>query len=324
MLNAGAPILEVKELVVTFRTRGGVVTAVDGLNLVLQAGETLGIVGESGSGKSVSSLAILGLLPPNATVAGSVRLRGREIVGLAERDLRTIRGRSVSLVLQDPMTALNPVFTVGWQIAESVHLASGRRVDARSRVLELLEKVHITAPNDRIRSYPHHLSGGMRQRVVSAMALAGTPEVLIADEPTTSLDATIQAQYLQLLREIQRDTALAIIFITHDFGIVAELCDRVAVMYSGRIVETGSVVDIFDSPAHPYTRGLLGSIPRLGQREPLRSIPGQPPAGNEVHPGCPFAPRCAHADDRCRTLQPPEVAIEPGHSAMCWKAGSSA
>jgi oligopeptide/dipeptide ABC transporter ATP-binding protein len=315
------PILEVRDLAVEFDTRQGPVRAVDGVSFDLRTGETLGIVGESGSGKSVTALSILGLLARNARViSGSIKLHGQEIIGLPEADLRRLRGRAVSMVLQDPMTSLNPVFTVGWQVAEAVKVVSGTRGSAvTKRVIDLLAGMRIPAPEDRAHSFPHELSGGMRQRAVGAVALAGPPELLIADEPTTALDTTIQAQYLQLLQEVQRRLGLAVIFITHDFGIVAEVCDRVAVMYAGRIVETADVYRLFDHPAHPYTRGLLESVPQLGRSERLYSIPAQPPAAGEALPACAFAPRCPLVDARCFAEPPPHIDLAEGHWATCWR-----
>lgn len=315
-------ILEVEDLVVDFHTRHGDVRALNGVSFQVRAGETLGLVGESGSGKSVTSLAVLGLLPRNAKVVrGRVVLNGVDTLTLSERELRRIRGRVISMVLQDPMTSLNPVFTIGWQIAEAVRLLG--RIDGsaiRKRVIGLLKQVRIPAPESRVQSFPHQMSGGMRQRTVGAIALAGPPQILIADEPTTSLDATIQAQYIQLLRDIQRDLGLAVIFITHDFGIVAEICDRVAVMYAGRIVENTDVFRLFDHPAHPYTRALLESVPRLGHGGRLVSIPGQPPSPGHVITGCAFAARCPLVDQRCREEDPPNVEVESDHWALCWRA----
>lgn len=316
----GEVVLEIDDLVVEFQTRHGAVRAVNGVDLQLRRGETLGLVGESGSGKSVTALSVLGLLPRNARIVrGSIRVHGSDVLTASGDTLRKLRGRIVSMVLQDPMTSLNPAFTIGWQVAEAVkHVASGPRSFVRSRVIQLLAQMGIPAPEDRIRTYPHQMSGGMRQRSVSAIALAGPPEILLADEPTTSLDATIQAQYLRLLTTAQSQLGVAILFITHDFGIVAEVCDRVAVMYAGRVVETADVAQLFDHPSHPYTRALLDSVPRLGQSERLRSIPGQPPAAGHTAPGCPFAPRCPLADERCRVEAPPRIPVAEGHWAECW------
>ncbi len=316
----GEIVLEIEDLVVEFRTRHGIVRAVNGVDLQLRRGETLGLVGESGSGKSITALSVLGLLPRNARIVrGSIRVHGTDVLTSSSDALRRLRGRVVSIVLQDPMTSLNPAFTIGWQVGEAVkHVASGPGSDVGRRVVDLLRQMGIPAPEDRARAFPHQMSGGMRQRSVSAIALAGPPEILLADEPTTSLDATIQAQYLRLLAAAQSELGVAILFITHDFGIVAEVCDRVAVMYAGRIVETAEVAQLFDRPSHPYTRALLDSVPRLGQTERLRSIPGQPPAAGQTTPGCPFAPRCPLADERCAVEAPPRVPVEAGHWAECW------
>jgi oligopeptide/dipeptide ABC transporter ATP-binding protein len=316
----GEIVLEIADLVVEFRTRNGTVRALNGVDLQLRRGETLGLVGESGSGKSMTALSVLGLLPRNARIVrGSIRVHGSEIVAASSDALRALRGRVVSIVLQDPMTSLNPAFTIGWQVGEAVdHVASGTRATVRKRVIELLAQMGIPAPEERSRAFPHQMSGGMRQRSVSAIAFAGPPEILLADEPTTSLDATIQAQYLRLLKTAQAELGVAVLFITHDFGIVAEVCDRVAVMYAGRIVETADVVRLFDRPSHPYTRALLDSVPRLGQSERLHSIPGQPPAAGQAAVGCPFAPRCPLADERCSREAPPRVALAEGHWADCW------
>jgi oligopeptide/dipeptide ABC transporter ATP-binding protein len=318
---AGRPILEVKDLAVEFRTRQGVVRAVDGVSFDLRAGETLGLVGESGSGKSVTALTILRLLPRNATVVrGEILFHGQNLLALGNSSFRKIRGRAISMILQDPMTSLNPVFNIGWQVGEAVGVQQGLRGKMRvKKSIELLRSVQIPAPEARLQSFPHQLSGGMRQRVVGATSLAGNPQILICDEPTTALDATVQAQYLQLLREVQRKLNLALIFITHDFGIVAEMCDRIAVMYAGRIQEAGGVFELFDHPAHPYTRALLESVPQLGGSGRLASIPGQPPTPGEHLAGCPFAPRCQRANDKCLTGQPPREELSPEHWATCWR-----
>jgi oligopeptide/dipeptide ABC transporter ATP-binding protein len=317
---AGEVVLEIEDLVVEFETRHGAVRAVNGVDLQLRRGQTLGLVGESGSGKSITALSVLGLLPRNARIVrGSIRVHGTDVLSASGAALRALRGRVVSIVLQDPMTSLNPAFTIGWQVAEAVtHVSNSTRASVRSRVIQLLTQMGIPAAEDRVRAYPHQMSGGMRQRSVSAIALAGPPEILLADEPTTSLDATIQAQYLRLLKTAQAELGVAILFITHDFGIVAEVCDQVAVMYAGRIVETADVTQLFDHPSHPYTRALLDSVPKLGQTERLRSIPGQPPPAGLAIVGCPFAPRCPLADERCRVEAPPRVPVADGHSAECW------
>jgi oligopeptide/dipeptide ABC transporter ATP-binding protein len=315
------PVLGVEDLKTWFYTSRGVVKAVDGVSFSLRGGETLGLLGESGSGKSVASLSLLRLVPQPAgrIVAGRVMFEGRDLLRIPEAEMRLVRGRSISMILQDPLTSLNPVFTVGEQVAESLRihrLAPGR---VRERVIELLERMRIPDAGSRADDYPHQFSGGMRQRAVGAIAISTEPKVLIADEPTTSLDVTIQAQYLRLLEEMQARSNLAILFITHDLGVAARICDRVAVMYCGRIVEEAPVRALFERPAHPYTRGLINSLPRLDRRvDRLSSIPGQPPPSHALPPGCPFAPRCGHATDRCRTQAPPEIRIAPDHRVSCW------
>ncbi|MBI4608274.1 MAG: ABC transporter ATP-binding protein [Candidatus Rokubacteria bacterium] len=318
----GRVLLEVKDLRTSFFTRWGVVKAVDGVSFSLSEGETLGIVGESGCGKTVTALSILRLVPrPGRIVGGEILLEGEDLLKKSERELRKIRGSRISMILQDPMSSLNPVFSVGEQITEALRIhqrLEGRRLWDRAR--EMLGLVKIPSPELRLRSYPHQLSGGMRQRVVGAIALACRPAILIADEPTTSLDVTIQAQYLRLLKRLQEDLGLSLIFITHDFGIVAKMCDRVAVMYAGRIVESAGVRELFTRPRHPYTAALLNSVPPIESRvERLASIDGQPPLLYDLPPGCPFAPRCSHARDVCREAYPPEVAAGEGHRVSCWK-----
>jgi oligopeptide/dipeptide ABC transporter ATP-binding protein len=295
---------------------------VDGVSFTVRAGETLGLVGESGSGKSMTCLSIVRLIPrPAARIAGgSVRLDGEELLTKSEREMQRLRGRKVGMILQDPMSSLNPVFSIGRQVRESVSLYHGLRGRALGeRAAELLAAVRIPSPVERLRAFPHQLSGGMRQRVVGAMAIAAPPRLLIADEPTTSLDLTIQAQYLGLLEELQRQHGLAMIFITHNLGIVSKICDRVAVMYAGRIVEMGAVRQIFTAPAHPYTRALLASIPRFGARmSRLTAIEGQPPDLARLPGGCAFAPRCPHAMDRCRAEAPPPLTVAEGQVSRCW------
>ncbi|MEN8374938.1 MAG: ABC transporter ATP-binding protein [Gemmatimonadota bacterium] len=314
------PILRVRDLRTHFRTERGVARAVDGVGFDLHQGEVLGIVGESGCGKSVTSLSILGLVPdpPGRVLEGSsVSLRGRELVGLPERQMRAIRGADIAMIFQEPMTSLNPVFPVGEQVAESLrlHLGMGRKA-AWSRAIELLDLVGIAGPAQRAGEYPHQLSGGMRQRVMIAMALACEPDVLIADEPTTALDVTIQAQILELIAELRERMGMAVLLITHDLGVVAETCDRVLVMYAGQVVERGPVGPIFDDPRHPYTEGLLGAVPRLGaERDRLTVIPGQVPSPLAWPQGCRFRDRCPYAWERCREA-PPEPADDPG--ARCW------
>jgi oligopeptide/dipeptide ABC transporter ATP-binding protein len=319
----GDVILEVEDLHTYCFTRWGVVRAVDGVSFFLRQGETLGIVGESGCGKTMTALSVLRLTPrPVARIVkGAIRLQGENLLEKSEREMRSIRGRRISMILQDPQTSLNPVFTIGNQLIEAIkiHHRNGRRTLVR-RAIEALKQVRVAAPDRRVTDFPHQISGGMKQRVVGAIAISCEPKVIIADEPTTSLDVTIQAQYLRLLREIQEETNLALIFITHDFGIVAKMCDRVMVMYAGRVVESGPVRDIFNHPSHPYTQALLSSVPSLDEDvERLYSISGQPPALWDLPEGCRFAPRCPHADDRCRREYPPAFAVSDVHTASCWR-----
>jgi oligopeptide/dipeptide ABC transporter ATP-binding protein len=300
------PILQIEDLRVTFSTQGGLVPAVRGLSLDVYPGEAVAVVGESGSGKSVTMLALLGLLR-GATVTGSARYRGTELVGLDTAGLRRIRGAKVSMIFQDPMTSLNPVLTVGRQLAMVMraHQPEMSKKAARTRAIDLLDQVAIAQPARRVDSYPHELSGGMRQRVMIAMAIANNPEVLIADEPTTALDVTVQAQIMDLLSELRVEHHLALILITHDLGVVAGATDRVAVMYAGKIVETGPVEPLFSDPGHPYTRGLLECLPRLDQRHEVQaSIPGVPATPQSLPPGCPFAPRCKYVEDSCHSIEP--------------------
>ena len=315
-------LLELRGLRVSFHTEQGVVQAVDGLDLTLQAGEVLGVVGESGSGKSVSMLALLGLIDdPNVEIEGEALFRGRDLLKMGERELRGLRGRQVSMIFQDPMTSLNPVYSVGWQIAEQIrtHEQVPKRV-AQRRSVELLESVGIPDAGRRVGDYPHQFSGGMRQRVMIAMALSCSPELLIADEPTTALDVTIQAQILELLDSLRVDVGAAVILITHDIGVVAGLADRVMVMYAGRTVERATTLDLFDRPQHPYTWGLMGSVPRLDGDKPKRlaAIPGQPPSLMALPPGCSFAPRCQHRFDACDLARPAlEARAGEGHLDAC-------
>ncbi len=314
-------VLEVRDLRTYFVTRWGVVKAVDGVSFKLRRGETLGIVGESGSGKSVTTLSIMRLVPspPGHIVGGEVLLEGEDILKVDESEMEKIRGAKIAMVLQDPMTALNPVFDIEDQVGEALRIHKGLNGQGlRNQVVEMLRKVRIPAPEVRMKDYPHQLSGGMRQRVVGAIGISCDPLVLIADEPTTSLDATIQAQYLRLLKDLQRETGVAIIFITHDFGIVAKMCDRVAVMYAGKIVEQGNVRQIFNNPSHPYTEALINSVPKMEEKvERLYSIPGQPPALWNLPPGCSFAPRCPYVHDRCKEY-PPAFQVDDGQVAACW------
>ena len=296
--------------------------AVDGVSFEIGGGETLALVGESGCGKSVSALSILRLVPEPAgrIVGGEIRLAGRDVLGLSAREMRALRGNVVSMVFQEPMTSLNPVFRVGSQIAAVVRLHTGvTRGEARQRAVKLLERVGIPAPEDRVDDYPHQMSGGMRQRVMIAMALACGPQLLIADEPTTALDVTIQAQILDLLKELQAESGMAVLLITHDLGIVAETADRVAIMYAGKIVEEADVRDLFANPRHPYTQGLFASLPKVGgKRGRLTTIEGQVPAATQFPPGCRFHPRCPHVMDVCRTEEPGVTMLGPGHRVSCW------
>jgi oligopeptide/dipeptide ABC transporter ATP-binding protein len=320
-------LLEVRNLHTHLTTRWGTVHAVDGVSFSVGEGETLGLVGESGSGKTMTALSLLRLVPEPAAriVEGQILLDGDDLVPKSEREMRRVRGRRISMILQDPQTSLNPVFTAGAQIVEALRaLRAGDRRSLWRRAEEALRQVRVAAPAQRLLDYPHHMSGGMKQRVVGAIALAGEPHLLIADEPTTALDATIQLQYLTLLREIQRRTRLGMLFITHDFGIVARMCDRVAVMYAGRIVESGPVRVIFREPRHPYTEALMASVPRFDETvKRLPSIDGQPPALHRLPAGCRFAPRCSYADERCRREYPPTFALGPAHEAACWRAAPS-
>ena len=320
---AQAPILDVQDLKTYFFTRSGVVKAVDGVSFTLMPGETLGIVGESGCGKSMTALSIMGLVPQPAgrIVDGRILFQGEDLVPKSNSEMRHIRGQEICMILQDPMTSLNPVFTVGNQLVETLRTnREERSTGLRGKAIELLEKVKIASPDTRIENYPHQMSGGMRQRVVGAIAIAGTPKLLIADEATTSLDATIQYQYLALLKELQLETGMSIIFITHDFGIVAKMCDRVAVMYAGRIAENADVRDLFNHPSHPYTEALMKSVPNVDEEvDYLYSIEGQPPALDDLPLGCTFANRCPYVMDRCIEEFPPEVPVSEGHMATCWK-----
>jgi len=321
------PLLQVEDLKTRFFMRDGVVRAVDGVSFSMEAGETLAIVGESGCGKSVTSLSILRLIasPPGRIVGGKVLFEGRDLLSLTEDEMRAIRGDAISMIFQEPMTSLNPALTIGWQIAESLVVHRGlSKADAMTKAVDMLHKVRIPEPVRRVRQYPHELSGGMRQRVMIAMALACNPRLLLADEPTTALDVTIQAQILELMRELARETGAAIILITHDLGVVAEMAQRVVVMYAGRKVEEALVEDLFAHPRHPYTRGLLGSMPHLGASPPdgagkrLVEIPGMVPSLREEHPGCLFAPRCPNAIARCMEQVPPLATHGAGHTAACW------
>jgi oligopeptide/dipeptide ABC transporter ATP-binding protein len=319
--DASAPLLQVSDLNVRFPTEDGLVHAVRGVDYTLRSGEVLGIVGESGSGKSVTSLAVMGLLPESARVTGSVKYRGQELLGQNDRSMSRIRGKGVSMIFQDPMTSLDPVYKVGAQIVETLrtHDKSLSSKAAEGRAVELLELVGIPNATERVRSYPHEFSGGMRQRVVIAIAMANQPEVIIADEPTTALDVTVQAQILEVLQTALQETGAAMVMITHDLGVVAGIADRVLVMYAGRPVEIGSVDDIYYEPRMPYTLGLLGSLPRLDAptRERLTPILGAPPSLLNMPPGCPFAPRCPLHIPQCDEGEPPLFQVGPAHNAAC-------
>jgi len=298
-------ILSLRDLTVDFAVAGGVVHAVRGVSLEVRRGRVAAVVGESGSGKSTVMLALMGLLGPSATVRGSAMFDGTELVGASQAALRSIRGRRISMVFQDPMTSLNPLMTVGRQLVEAVRVHQKvSNAEARDRSLELLNVVAIPQPGDRLDVYPHELSGGMRQRVMLAMAMANDPEVLIADEPTTALDVTIQAQILEVLEQLRASRQLSIVLVTHDLGVVAGLADSVHVMYAGSLVEEGPVSEVFRSPTHQYTRGLLACSPRLDRIDDLEPIPGSPPVLSDITPGCAFAPRCPSVIDRCRTETP--------------------
>lgn len=316
-------LLEVEDLRTFFFTRRGLVKAVDGISFHVREGETFGLVGESACGKTVTALSILRLLPEPAgrIVGGKIILDGTNLLELDKKEMRAYRGRMISMILQDPMTSLNPVYTVGDQIAESVRLHQGLRDEkVEQEVISALRLLRIPSPEVILRDYPFQLSGGMRQRVVGAIAMSCRPRLLIADEPTTALDATIQAQYLALFKDIQKQTNVSIIFITHDFGVIANMCRRVAVMYAGKIVETATTSELFKAPKHPYTSALINSVPRLDRKDDrLYSIKGQPPSLLNLPPGCRFAPRCPIAKAVCREQEPPEVKISGGHYVSCWR-----
>ena len=326
-IDPKAPLLEVDDLHVEFRIEDGVVHAVNGLSYVLGQGETVAILGESGSGKSVSAQAVMGILdtPPGFVTAGSVKFRGVQLLekhpksGKFDHVVPEVRGTRLAMVFQDALTALNPVFTVGWQIGEMFRVHRGMsRKDAKTKAVELMDRVKIPAAKERVNSYPHEFSGGMRQRVMIAMALSLDPEVLIADEPTTALDVTVQSQIMDLLAELQKDTGMGLILITHDLAVVAEVADRVVVMYAGRRMEQGEINDVYHRPSHPYTLGLMNSIARLDEStERLEPIPGSPPDLLNIPTGCPFHPRCQYAKDRCTTDIPKFEPVTESHSTAC-------
>ena len=329
-----SPILQIKDLRTFFDTRDGTVRAVNGVSLELYAGETLCIVGESGCGKSVTAMTILGLLPkpPARIESGEILFEGTDLLKLDEQDMRAIRGNDISMIFQEPMTSLNPVLTIGRQISEviSLHQGVSDRV-ARDRAVEMLDRVRVPDPHQRVNEYPHQLSGGMRQRAMIAMALSCNPKILIADEPSTALDVTIQAQILDLMRELRDDFGTSIILITHDLGVVAEMGERVLVMYAGGKVEEASVEELFHYPLHPYSEGLMTSIPRLneslardGDRVRLQEIPGMVPSLIEEIPGCLFAPRCSYASEQCEAESPELAEHRKHHYAACWESGNFA
>ena len=317
-------LLEVKDLKTYFFTRRGTVKAVDGVSFQLKKGETLGLVGESGCGKSVTCFSVIRLVdkPAGRTVGGQVIFNGEDLLTKSEKEIQQIRGKHISMILQDPMMSLNPLFTVGNQVAEPVKIH--QKLDKRmvwEKVKEMLSLVNIPSPEVRMKEYPHQMSGGMRQRIVGAMALSCQPQLLIADEPTTALDVTIQAQFLRLLKDIQQQSNLSMIVVTHDFGIVARVCDRVAVMYAGKIVETAETRDLFNNPTHPYTIALMNSLPKMGAKvDRLYTIEGQPPELQNLPPGCNFAPRCPEAMEICRQEYPPQSMVTEEHYMNCWLA----
>ena len=321
-MNQSETLLEIKDLCVEFKTMAGTVHAVDHLSYTLHRGEKLGIVGESGSGKSVSSLAMMQLIPnpPGKVTGGQILYNGKDLVKLSEREMQKIRGNEISMIFQEPMTSLNPIIRCGKQIAESLRLHRGmKKKEAMEEAIKMMQAVGIANPQARAYEYPHQMSGGMRQRVMIAMALACQPQILIADEPTTALDVTIQAQILDLIRDLNQEMNTSVVFITHDLGVVSELCDTVIVMYNGHIVEKAPVADIFREPLHPYTQGLLSAIPRITkERKPLSTIEGMVPNPVERIKGCRFWPRCPKACDRCRKEEPPVFSAGENRQVRCW------
>jgi len=317
--TTAAPLLEVTDLSVAFKGHDDTVTVVDRVSFSVEADKTLGIVGESGSGKTVSSLALVGLLPRNATITGSARFDGRELVGMSTRQLRNVRGNDISVIFQEPMTSLDPSFTVGNQLMEAYrNHKGGSKAAARERAIEMLRLVGIPEPQKRIAEYPHSFSGGMRQRVMIALALICSPRLLIADEPTTALDVTIQSQILELLRELQDELGMAIIFVTHDLGVVASVCDEVSVMYAGQAVEQASIDEFFSAPRHPYSQGLLDSMPQsVAKGERLRMIAGTVPLPSRFPTGCRFAPRCPHVVEECTTASHELERLDDGRRVRC-------
>jgi oligopeptide/dipeptide ABC transporter ATP-binding protein len=321
-LNTSNALLEILDLKVGIKREERVINILDGVSFFIKEGESLGIVGESGSGKSTMGLSVLRLTPHSTHphTSGQILFKGRDILAMDDTELQKLRGKEISMILQDPMTSLNPVFRIGDQVAEAIEsIGSLSDKDKADRVINALERVQIPAPETRVDAWPHQLSGGMKQRVVGAIALASQPKLLIADEPTTALDVTIQAQYLQLLKDLQQEFNMALMFITHDFGVVARMCDRVCVMYAGQIVETASVHTIFDQPAHWYTEALIGGVPSLdGKLDKLVSIPGAPPKLGETTQGCRFSARCPNSKDKCQIREPDVMHISDTHEVKCW------
>lgn len=322
-MSKSSPMLDIKDLSVEFQTVEGTVHAINNLSYSLDEGETLGIVGESGSGKSVSSLGIMKLIPnpPGKIVNGEILYNGKDLAKISEKDMEKIRGNEISMIFQEPMTSLNPIITCGKQIAESLILHRGmKKKEAMQTAVEMMKEVGIANPEKRVHEYPHQMSGGMRQRVMIAMALACNPKILICDEPTTALDVTIQAQILDLIRKLNKEMGTAIIMITHDLGVVSELCKKVIVMYTGRIVEEAPSEDIFKKPLHPYTIGLISAIPKITkERDPLTTIEGVVPNPTEIIEGCSFWPRCNYATEQCKKEEPPMVQVEEKRKVRCWK-----
>ncbi|WP_436778377.1 ABC transporter ATP-binding protein [Yinghuangia sp. YIM S09857] len=317
----GAPLLEVDDLYVEFRTRDGVAKAINGVSYSVAAGETLAVLGESGSGKSVTAQTIMGILdmPPGVITGGEIRFHGRDMLKMNKDERRKIRGKKIAMIFQDALSALNPVYSVGFQLAEMFRVHEGMsRKEAKAKAIELMDLVKIPAARERVNDYPHQFSGGMRQRIMIAMAMALGPELIIADEPTTALDVTVQAQVMDLLADLQREFHMGLILITHDLGVVADVADKIAVMYAGRIVEEAAVHDLYANPAHPYTEGLLASIPRLDLKgQDLYAIKGLPPNLMRIPRGCAFNPRCPYAEEICRTDVPPLIEAAPGRHSAC-------
>ena len=322
MREMAETVLDVDGLQTWFQGRSGTLKAVDGVSFSVARGETLGLVGESGSGKSMTCTSLMRLVPGpgGRIVGGRVTLNGRDLLSLSEREMRSVRGSELAMILQDPLTSLNPAYTIGKQVGEAIQMHQGvSGKELQHRVVDILRRVGIPAPEQRASDYPHQLSGGMRQRVAGAIALSCQPDLLIADEPTTALDATVSEQYLRLLKQLQAEFKFGMIFVTHDLGIVSRICDKVAIMYAGRIVETADTQTIFSAPSHPYTRALIGSIPDPDQpRRRLTAIPGQPPVPRDLPSACTFAPRCPQVMDVCKRLEPPEFRPRPGDGVRCW------